>query len=212
MLKIYGVTQSRTYRILWLAHEMGISHEHIPVTTRGDAPECKADWFRAINPNGRVPAIDNDGFRLWESFAIAIYLAKKFKSDLYPRTVEGEARMLQWAFFMANDFEMSVADMLRNRLLLPEADRDEALAVEGWRRLQGPLAVLEAELGRQPFLAGAAWGLADFAVACVCTSLLLLKADLAAYPKFAAWLKASAARPAARAAARADPARGNSPQ
>jgi len=60
MLKIYGEAHSRAFRVIWLANEIGLSYEHIPVTFAGDRPECKEPWFLALNPNGRVPTIDDD--------------------------------------------------------------------------------------------------------------------------------------------------------
>lgn len=200
MLKIYGPTQSRAYRALWLAHELGIPFEQVPVSINVPQAQCKEPWFLAINPNGRVPAIDDEGFQLWESVAILQYLAKKSGSPLYPDSLEGEARMLQWAMFTMLDLEPPMVAVLRNRVVLPPEQRDESKALEGLRNLQGPLAIYEGELCRQPFFAGTQWAMADFMVASAAVTLLMLKTDLSAYPKFAAWLKASATRPAARAA------------
>lgn len=200
MLKIYGPIQSRAFRVVWLAHELGLPFEQIPVTINVAQAQCKEPWFLAINPNGRVPAIDDDGFALWESVAIIQYLARKSGSTLYPSTIEGEAKMLQWAMFTMLDLEPPMVAVLRNRLVLPPDKRDEALALEGLKNLARPLAIYEGELARQSYFAGDEWGLADFMVASAAVTLLMLRVELAPYPKFAAWLKASAARPAARAA------------
>lgn len=200
MLKIYGPTQSRAFRVLWLAHELGIPFEQIPVSINVSKAQCKEPWFVAINPNGRVPAIDDGGFILWESVAIIHYLAKKYGPTLYPRTIEGEAKMLQWAMITMLDLEPPMVAVLRNRLVLPPDKRDEALALEGLENLARPLAIYESELTRQSYFAGDEWGLADFMVASAAVTLLMLRVELVPYPKFAAWLKASASRPAARAA------------
>src|SRR5215203_3222038 len=78
MLKIYGAAHSRAFRVIWLANEIGLSYEHIPVTFPGEKPECKEPWYLALNPNGRVPTIDDNGFVMWESAAINLYLAEKY--------------------------------------------------------------------------------------------------------------------------------------
>ncbi len=201
MLKIYGQARSRTFRVLWMAGELGIPYEHVPVGIGGgEGAECRSPWFLAINPNGRVPAIDDDGFRLWESMAINLYLARKHASPLCPRTPKDEARMLQWAFFAVNDLEPRVVAMFQHRVAFPEKKRHPAVADEAEAGLQPKLAILEAELGRQRTLAGDAWGLADFLVASVLATLELMRYDLACYPHLAAWLQASLARPAAQAA------------
>jgi glutathione S-transferase len=60
--------------------------------------EQKADWYVRINPNGRIPALDDDGFTLFESGAILVYLAEKTGRFL-PRDVKGRSRVLQWLMF-----------------------------------------------------------------------------------------------------------------
>jgi glutathione S-transferase len=90
MLKIYGQARSRTYRVLWLCTESNIPFEHDPVTIHIPDATAKSDWYRALNPNARIPTIDDDGFVMWESAAINLYLAKKYKSPLWPDTPQGE--------------------------------------------------------------------------------------------------------------------------
>src|SRR5690242_13628716 len=74
-LKIYGIARTRAFRALWMAMELGIDYEHDPVEI-GDAG-ARTPEFLAINPNGRLPVIVDDGFVLFESLAITMYLAKK---------------------------------------------------------------------------------------------------------------------------------------
>ena len=60
--------------------------------------------YLALNPNGRLPAIDDDGFVLWESLAITLYLAKKYSlGRLYPATLEGEAKTWQWSLWAVQE-------------------------------------------------------------------------------------------------------------
>ena len=61
MLKIFGQARSRTFRVLWLCEESSIPYEHIPVSIKSDDAQCKEPWYLALNPNGRVPTIDDDG-------------------------------------------------------------------------------------------------------------------------------------------------------
>jgi len=93
LLKIYGIARTRAFRALWMAKELGLDYEHLPVEI-GDAG-ARTPEFLAINPNGRLPVIVDDGFVLFESLAITLYLAKKHSNDrLYPGTLEGEARSM----------------------------------------------------------------------------------------------------------------------
>ena len=92
-LKIYGVAQSRAIRVLWMAHELDIPFEHIPQNFAGE----KSAEFLAVNPNGRVPAMDDDGFKLFESLAINTYLAKKYDKGLAPKGIKEDALVNQWS-------------------------------------------------------------------------------------------------------------------
>ena len=75
MLKLYGQYRSRAFRVAWLCKESNIPYEHVNVTVNVDGATCKnADYVR-LNPNARVPTIDDDGVVLWESAAINLYLA-----------------------------------------------------------------------------------------------------------------------------------------
>ena len=96
-LKIYGVPLSRAYRALWMANELGLDHENVPINFADGS--AKTPEYLAVNPNGRTQAIDDNAFKLWESMAINLYLAKKHGSVLLPKTMEGEAEAIQWSFW-----------------------------------------------------------------------------------------------------------------
>ena len=200
MLKIYGQPRSRAFRVLWMAKEAGIAYEHIPVSIMVENAQCKEPWFVDINPNARVPAIDDDGFVMWESAAINLYLAEKYKCALFPATPEGRARMLQWAFFIANDVEPPMITLFQNRVLFPPEKRNAALADTAEAQLFARLAILEGHLSKHAFFGGDTWDMADFMVASVVYTLTAIKYDLAKFPKFNAWLMASIERPAAEEA------------
>src|ERR1051326_8104973 len=134
-LKIYGVAGSPAYRVLWMANELGLDYEHVPVHF-GDGSAKTAEYL-AINPNGRIPAIDDGGFQLWESMAINLYLAKKH-DGLWPKTLEGEAQALQWIFWAMTELEKPALAMLLHRMFLPAEQRDPKLADEGEQQLRRP--------------------------------------------------------------------------
>src|SRR4029077_20978543 len=91
MLRIYGIARTRAFRALWIAMELGLDYEHLPIEI-GDAG-ARAPEFLKLNPNGRLPFIDDDGFVLYESLAITLYLAKKHANGkLYPAKLEDEAK------------------------------------------------------------------------------------------------------------------------
>ncbi len=198
MLKIFGAPHSRAFRVIWLANEIGIPYEHIPVTFNVPNAQCKEPWYLALNPNGLLPAVDDDGFVLWETAAINLYLASKYPSSLYPTTPQDLGRMLQWTFFAATEIEPAMLTLLLNRVALPPEQRSATLADQSEHTLRTKLVILEQQLGKTPFFGGDRWNMADFMVACVLYVVMVrLKLDLTAYPKLDAWLTASLNRPAA---------------
>jgi len=201
MLKLYGQYRSRAFRVAWLCKESNIPYEHVNVTINVEGATAKEPWYAALNPNKRVPTIDDDGLVIWESAAINLYLAEKYQSPLWPKDWVGKARALQWAFYIANDVEGPMIVMQRHRHMLPPDQRQESLAQEAEQQIQPKMQVLEAQVAKHGFFAGPAWGLADFMVASVCYSMWINKFPLLAkFPKFNAWLTASVERPAAKEA------------
>jgi glutathione S-transferase len=198
-LKIYGVARSRAFRTLWMAGELGLPYEHVKVDFAGGS---RRPEYLAINPNGHVPAIDDDGFRLWESMAINLYLAKKHGSGaggLYPQALEDEARVWQWSFWGMTEVERPALSVLLNRIG-PENQRDAAAADEAERALAAPLKVLDAAVTGAPYLLGGHFTPADLNVASILAWARQARVNLAEFPKAEAWLKACHDRPAAQAA------------
>jgi glutathione S-transferase len=197
-LKIYGIPRSRAFRTLWMAKELNLDYENVAIGTQGDSRE---PGFLKINPNGHIPAIDDDGFVLWESMAINLYLAKKYsRGSLYPIRFEDEALTWQWSFWGMTEVERPVLTALFHRALLPEDKRDAALADQSERELGRPLMVLDAAVANQPYLLGEHFTVADLNVASILSWARPARIDLSHVPKMTDWFKRCAERPAARAA------------
>jgi glutathione S-transferase len=198
-VKIYGVPRSRAFRTLWLAKELGLDYENVPVDFAGGG--TRQPSYLAINPNGHVPAIDDNGFVLWESMAINLYLAKKYGlGTLYPKDLEGEARAWQWSFWGMTELERNVLTAMFNRAIYPEDKRDAAAADAAEKELQHPLGVLDAAVTKTPYLIGNDFTVADLNVAAVLSWARPARIDFTPFPKAADWLSRCALRPAAKEA------------
>jgi glutathione S-transferase len=193
MLKIYGIRQSRAKRCLWMARELGLPFEQIDVHfnhTR-ESPE-----LMRINPNARVPAIDDDGFTLYESMAINLYLARKYGAgkDFVPLSLEDEARATQWSFWVMTEIERPMLAVLMH------AQNRRALSEETLRQcktdLERPLSVLEDHLGQRAYLLGERFTVADLNVASVLAWMKLADMDLPPFPRVGDWLTRCVSRPA----------------
>ena len=196
-LKIYGVARSRAFRTLWMATELGLDYEHIKVDfATGDT---RRPEHLALNPNGHVPVIDDDGLILWESMAINLYLAKKYGRDgFYPARLADEARAWQWSFWGMTEVERPALTALFNRAILPEDKRDPAAADAAEKTLAAALKVLDGALAHSANLLGDRFTVADLNVASILSWARPAQIDMSPFPKVAEWLKNCAERPAAR--------------
>jgi glutathione S-transferase len=196
-LRIYGIARTRAYRALWVAMELGLDFEHLPIEI-GDAG-ARSPEFLAINPNGRLPVIVDDNFVLFESLAITLYLAKKHSAGkLYPGTLEGEARAWQWSFWAIAEVDRGVNIWSLHAVRLPPNERDAALRDEALKVIAAPFAVLDTALSKTPYLLGSNFTVADLNVAAVVSRAIDM--DLSATPNLKAWLTRCLDRPAAQAA------------
>lgn len=188
MITIYGIPASRASRSLWMLEELGLDYENVPTHFLG---ETQKPEFLAVNPNGRIPALDDDGLVLFESLAINLHLARKYGADkgLWPKDPDDQSRAIQWSIWAMTEVEPPVMKALMNRGFLPEAQRDAAVGDQGERELQKPVKVLEGALGDREHLLGGDFTVADLNVASVLSwAPTMGKCDLSAYPKVSAWL------------------------
>ena len=196
-IKIYGPVASRAARALWIAHELGIPFEHVPMEMK----ELKQPDYLKINPNGKVPALVDGDFKLFESMAINLYLAKRFNKDgLWPDSPEDQARCYQWSFWGMTEVEKPLLTVLIDMYMTaPDKRKPEAVA-EALKTLPKPFAVLDAALEKQDYLLGSSFTVADLNLASICSWSKPIKFDFGPFPSAGAWLDRCLARPAYKAA------------
>jgi glutathione S-transferase len=194
MLRIYGSAKSRTVRVLWMAGELGLAYEHKDWLPR--APETRTPEYLALNPNGRVPTIDDDGFILSESMAINFYLAKKHKSPLYPADPKNEALALKWSLWETDRLDRQIVNYMRHSKELPAAERKPEVADAAWKEIVESFGVLETALAKSAWLAGPQFSVGDLNVAAALYRALSM--DLGKWPHVQAWLQRCWERPAAK--------------
>ena len=157
---VYGADYSVYVRIVRLAlEEKGIDYELVPVDVF--AAEGIPDWFFERHPFGRIPAFEHDGFRLFESSAIARYVDEAFEGPaLQPEEPRSRATMNQIIGMLdAYGYRAMVWDVAVERL---EKDPpDEALIANGLRQAATVLRVLTSLKTSGPCLLGDQLTLAD---------------------------------------------------
>lgn len=165
MLKILGrATSTNVQKVLWFCDAQGIEYDHDNdiggAFGRNDSPE-----YLAMNPNGRVPVVIDDGFVMWESSSIIRYLARKSKSDLYPSDFAARQTVERWM-----DWELSLlaprhVPMFIGMVRTKPEDRNQAAMDAALGQWNAAMQVLEDQLAENAFVAGAAFTLADIPIA-----------------------------------------------
>ena len=161
MLKFYYNLAPNPMKVALLLEELGMPYEAVPVDTRKG--EQHSDTFRRINPNAKVPVIDDQGTVVFDSNAILLYLADK--AGRFVPTDLGSAergQMLQWLMFIASGIGPYSGQAVHFRHNAPEP-RDYALnrydfeAHRHWK-------ILDDHLAQQPYMVGKHYGIVDMAL------------------------------------------------
>jgi glutathione S-transferase len=197
MVKVYGFSRvneiargkTRDLRVLWALEEMGLPYEIVGM----DHPNHDLDTpgFRALNPFGQIPAIDDDGVILTESGAILLYLARK-SGRLMPRDLAGEAQVLRWSIAALNTIEVPVLTLWFVEVTGSKGTKaSEALHQWSEQRLKQ----LDGWLENREFVATGEFTVADILM----THVLVAASDqnlLEPYPNIRAFRKRCTERPA----------------
>jgi glutathione S-transferase len=208
MLTIYGCYRSRATRPLWLLAEMGTPFTHVPVIqayrlNQPKAPDAPLNTvsgeFLAINPMGQIPAMVDGDLVLSESFAITMYLARRYGGALGPASDAEGALMEQWSLFAISAIEGPALDIrmvLDKGLQTPDAEAFISVSAEKLRR---PFAHLARRLEGHDWLVGDRFTVADLNVAECVRYGAAHPTLMDEYPAVKAWLARAHARPAFQA-------------
>ena len=195
--RLYGIAGSRAFRSIWAAEEIGLDYEHVPTSFREDS---KAPEYLAVNPNGRIPALEDGDLKLFESMAINMYLAEQYGPALLPSDPQGKAQVWQWSVWGISEIEPLQMQIVIQAFFVPEDSKEPAVVEQATQGLARPLGVLEQRLADHDFLLGDAFTLADLNLAAVMDLLSMIDFDLAAWPQVQAWLDRCRQRPSYAAA------------
>lgn len=117
---LWGVGTSRTIRAHWALIHLGLDYETRPIRTR--TPEMEGAAYRAVNPRGKIPALQDDGLTLTESPAIVTYLAERYSKPgrrLIPEAPRDRAFYFEWMSFISMELDATSLYVLRRHEGLP---------------------------------------------------------------------------------------------
>ena len=188
MLKVYGSDlSSPANKVRFVANYLGLKFDYIFVNLRQG--EQNAPEFLKINPVGKIPAIDDDGFTLFESNAICRYLADKNNSAIYPKALKDRAIVDEWIDFGSLHVSAAVSKVIYNRIFAPmrKVEVDERSIKEGLEFLARFLPVVDAQLAKNKYLTGAQITLADFNMLAGLDPVEVCGIDITSYKNIVKW-------------------------
>lgn len=164
MLKIYGVkTSSNVQKVLWCCGELGLPFEREEIG--GTFGKNRSPEYLALNPNGLVPTIDDDGFVLWESNVIVRYLsAKHGMGTLCPADIQKRADAERWMDWQQTSLVPHMGVLFRAMLRQPPDKIPEEQVRAAVQKAGDNWRILDARLSDRPFVGGAAVGMGDIAL------------------------------------------------
>ena len=191
-LTLYTAATPNGYKVSVALEELGLPYEVRKLDLVSGVQ--KEQWFLDICPNGRIPAIVDDGFAVFESGAILIYLAEK-TGRLIPADAHGRSRCLQWLMFQMGGVGPMMGQANVFFRYFPEKIPAAIARYQGeGRRL---FTVLDGQLAKTEYLAGAEYSIADIATWCWTRTASWSGIDTDGLPHLSRWHAAIAARPAA---------------
>jgi glutathione S-transferase len=157
-----------------------------------DTPE-----YRSMNPNGTVPTIDDGGFILWESNSIVRYLAMQYAPDLlYDDDIRTFASASRWLDWENNQLLPPQHDLVMQLVRLPESQRDAVQLERAREAFIKRLRIVEAQLGRTPYIAGGRFTYGDIALGIRVHRWFLFGLERPPMPDIERWYAAIRERPA----------------
>lgn len=197
-MKLWGrVTSINVQKALWALAELEIPYERIDAGLSFgvvDTPE-----YRAMNPNGRVPVLDDDGFTLWESHAIVRYLVRRYgQGRLVPPGDQSLALADQWMDWQATVLQPAMLPAFWGLIRTPVEKRDNAAIERGVAAVEAALDLLDGALAGRDYILGSEFSMADIPLGAAAARWKKMPVPQKARADLDRWYAAISERPAFR--------------
>ncbi|MBF0571188.1 MAG: glutathione S-transferase family protein [Candidatus Omnitrophica bacterium] len=188
MLTIYGSDLSGpAIKVRLAASFLGLNYKWHLVNLREG--EQKQEWFLKINPVGKIPAMDDDGFYLFESNAICKYLCDKHNSPLYPKDVKQRAVIEQWIDYASFHIGANLMPIVYNRVFAKRRGIpvNEKAITDGEESLKQYFPIVEKQLTFHKYIVSNEISLADIILLALLEPVEMAQVNLSGYPKLMVW-------------------------
>jgi glutathione S-transferase len=196
MIRIWGRNTSvNVQKVMWAVGELGLPHERIDVG--GAFGKNREPAYLAMNPNGLVPTLEEDGFLLWESNSIVRYLAAKYGAGtLEPADLRERARAGSWMDWQLTVAGPALTPVFWGLIRTPAEKRDHAAIEAGKVKSMAAMTILDAQLAKTAHVAGDTLTMGDIPVALMAYRFRRLVPDRTGLDNLERWFTAIEQRPA----------------
>jgi glutathione S-transferase len=165
VIKLWGrANSSNVMKVVWLLEELGIAYDRVDVG--GSFGGTSTPEYRAMQPLGLVPAIEDGDFHLFESNSILRYICNAHapSTPLYPTEPKARARVESWMDFQQTAINRPMSTIFLGLVRTPAAQRDMAAITAAAKEAAGHWAILDGRLARQAYVASDTFSIADIAL------------------------------------------------
>jgi glutathione S-transferase len=198
MLKVWGRANSTNVKkVLWCLEEVGQPYERVDVG--GPFGGLDTAEFGALNPNRRIPVLEDSELVLWESNSIVRYLAARYGAGPLLADPGRRAEADQWMDWASINFVPQFTTIFWNLVRTAPEKRDNGAVKAALAAAGTLLTVPEGVLGSRPFLSGDELGIGDIPLGTMIHAWFNMPIDRPELPHLEAWYDRLLTRPAYRA-------------
>ena len=198
MIRIWGRTNSiNVQKAMWAIGELGLEHERFDAGGRFGGLDD--DAYLALNPNGKIPTLQDGGAVVWESNAVVRYLAARYGAgSLWPEDPAVRARADQWMDWHVTTLFPELATVFWGLVRTPPARRDNAAIALATKRAGWLYELLDEQLEGREFLAGEGFTMGEIPLGATLYRYFTLEIERPELPNVEAWYARLRQRPAYR--------------
>jgi glutathione S-transferase len=198
MMKILGrKTSSNVQKVLWTCAELGVPFQREDVG--GPFGRNRDPEYLALNPNGLVPTVIDDGLVLWESNAIVRYLAARYgEGTLWPKEPGPRAVADKWMDWAQGTLDRAFLAAFLGLVRTPPEKRDHAAIRDSRDKTAAAFAILDRVLAEGDYVGGSRLTIGDIALGPTTYRWHNLDVQREDRPRLRAWYERLAGRPAFR--------------
>ncbi|CNH57617.1 glutathione S-transferase [Yersinia mollaretii] len=196
MLTVWGRNNSTNVKkVLWCLEELALGYERIDVG--GQYGKLNEPLYRAMNPNGLIPCLQDEDFILWESNTIVRYLAAQYgESRLYLADARQRAEAEKWMDWVTSSVVEPFKAVFIGLVRTPPEQQDKERIAQGIEQLNRLMAIADSALAQQAYLSGDKFGIGDIPLGCLAYAWFNLSITRPELPHLQRWYQSLTQRAA----------------